>query len=335
MPITGTVVSARTARTLTGLSVRSPTAPPRSAETAIAAMYSGASSGPPASAWHDTITPCQIAASTWSRAATSRSIVSATDGSGHDALDDRLLEERVEEQRGSHRDRGRGHHQRVAGEERALEGHEADLQRHLRLVGEDDEGEQELVPDRQRGQDRDGSDRGTRERERDLAEDLEAARPVDHRRLFDRARDLLEEAAEHEDPDREVGVDHRQDVAERGVHQVQLDEQDVEGDERARDRKREEREQAVVDEAAEGEAQPGERVAGRGGERQRADRHRRGVEDGVEEVRRELRLVPGLPVVAPVEAVRHELQPPVDLLVGLDRRRQRPEERNDAGPGGG
>src|SRR5213076_3076588 len=180
MPITGTVVSARTAHTLTGLSMRSPTAPPRSAEAASAAMCSGASSGLPAAAWHDTITPWRIAVRTAARAATrasgSRSIVSATDGSAHDALDDRLLEERVQEQRRPHRDRRRRHHQRVAREERALEGHEADLQRQLRLVGEDDEREQELVPDRERGQDRDGADRGTRERKRDLPEDLEPAR---------------------------------------------------------------------------------------------------------------------------------------------------------------
>src|SRR5207237_762403 len=169
MPITGRVVSSRTARTLTGPSRRSPTAPPRSAEIAMAAMCSGASSGPPADAWHDTITPCRIADSTLSRmarkASRSRWIVSATNGSSHDALDDRLLEERVEEQRGPHRDRRRRHHQRVAREERALERHQSDLQRHLRLVGEDDERDHELIPDRERDQDRDGADRGPRTRQ--------------------------------------------------------------------------------------------------------------------------------------------------------------------------
>src|SRR5919108_5502678 len=99
MPSKGRDVRARAARTLSGLSMRSPTAPPRSAESASAAMCSGASSGPPGSAWHDTITPWRIAVRTASYAS-----VSATDGSGHDALDDRLLEHRVEEQRRAHRD---------------------------------------------------------------------------------------------------------------------------------------------------------------------------------------------------------------------------------------
>ena len=104
-------------------------------------------------------------------------------------------------------DRDRGQHRRrhqpapVGAVARPVEAREPHRQRLLLLVGEEDVGEDELVPRLDEAEDRGRDEAGRDEREQDLHEGAGARVAVDHRRLLEVARDPEDEAAQ--DPDRE------------------------------------------------------------------------------------------------------------------------------------
>src|SRR5882672_2219754 len=121
-----------------------------------------------------------------------------------------------EQEEDHHRDRGqrRAGHQpapvRVAARARVVR--EPDGQRLLRLIREQDVGEDELVPRRDEREHRGGHEARGDERQQDPDERPQPAGAVHHRRLLELAWNAEEEAAERPDAEREheghVGDDH-------------------------------------------------------------------------------------------------------------------------------
>src|SRR4051812_532013 len=95
---------------------------------------------------------------------------------------------------------------------------------------EEDEGQEELVPRRDEGEERRDDDAGREQRRDHGAEDGEAARAVDHRRLLDVARDPADVALQHPEDERQRPDDVDEDEAGVRVGQVQLPEQQEERD---------------------------------------------------------------------------------------------------------
>src|SRR5581483_9912386 len=100
-------------------------------------------------------------------------------------------------------------------ERAALDGHEIG-------IVDDDQGQQDLVPDVQRSEDRNSHDRRLGQLKENAPIDAEGAATIDRSGLLQFLRDFFEEPLENEDRQGQTAVDVRQDEAHPGVGQIQV-----------------------------------------------------------------------------------------------------------------
>src|SRR5699024_6281853 len=92
-----------------------------------------------------------------------------------------------------HRHQGSGHHHRVVDHVLPVQGGDPHRQRPMLGAAGDHQRPQQVVPRRQRRDDRQGSDGGAGQGQHHLPEDLEGVRPVEPRRLLELPRQVHEE----------------------------------------------------------------------------------------------------------------------------------------------
>src|SRR6476619_1653732 len=271
---------------------------------------------------------------TWSTTISAISLSSSCHRAGGQPEGDPPLDDHEEDQ---NRDRcqDRAGHQAAPVDlaARAVEVREPDGDRLLRLVVEQDVGEDELVPARDEDE-HGGRDEAWRdEREQDLRERPDAAGTVDHRRLLELLRDVAENAAQRPDSEREregdVCEDHP-DVHALAPGQVVLREHDVERDDQADLREHLDPDQRDDEELTAVEAELRERDRSEEGER---DRDQHGDDDDDHAVRSrapEVRTVHCVPEVLERRVHWEEARLQLVQLIGrLKRAREHPVDRED------
>src|SRR5580765_2920264 len=216
---------------------------------------------------------------------------------------------------------------------RAVEVREPDGDRLLRLVVEQDVGEDELVPARDEDEHGRRDEAGRDEREQDLRERSDATGAVDHRRLLELLGDVEEKTAQRPDRERKreghVREDHA-DVHALAPGQVVFREHDVERDDQTDLREHLDPDQRDDEELAAVEAELRERDRGEEGER---DRDQHGDDDDDHAVRSrapEVRTVHRVLEVLERRVHREEARLQLVELVGrLERAREHPVDRED------
>ncbi len=139
-----------------------------------------------------------------------------------------------EDHDGNRSQRRRGHQPApVRRAARPVEVREPYGQRLVRLIREDDVGEDVLVPARDEHEHRRGHETWSDERKQDAGKGSETARAVHHRRLLELLRDPHDEAAKRPDGERQQDDEVRQDDPHERVRQVVLREHDVQRDDEA------------------------------------------------------------------------------------------------------
>src|SRR5579871_4415411 len=198
-----------------------------------------------------------------------------------------------------------------------------------RLVVEEHEGEDELLPDRDEVQRVADHDAGHRKWQDHLGEDLKVGRPLDLRRLFDIARNRGHEAAQDEDLRRHAVDAVNENEADAGVEEMQPAQDVVKGDQNRLLRQHEPGEQEGEDVAFAGRVEAAQR---KGRHDCKPDSQRRsdgGVDEAVLEQDAEIKPLPNLPVGVEIWRYRERERPIEELRVGLDGRHHHERERPD------
>ena len=133
-----------------------------------------------------------------------------------DALHEEPLPDEEEDDDRQHDERRGGHEQVVGDVVLAGEEREPDRERVLRLLVEVEQRQQELVPRRDRGEDRDHRDGGPGQGKDDPPEDLELVGAIDLRGIGQLAWDAHHELAHEEDVER-VAQERRDDQRQERV----------------------------------------------------------------------------------------------------------------------
>src|SRR5699024_939753 len=255
-----------------------------------------------------------------------------------ESADDAALEDQHHDDQRHRHDHAGGHLRAVRGVELRDAGELRD--RHVRGLHQrrvhHRQGDEELVPGRDEGDDRRGEHPGRGQRQDDPQERPESGGPVDHRRLFELHRQLPEERVEvpHRQRQREGdrGQDHRLvgvDPVEREPHESpaeQLQQRHHEGDDREhRGRHDEEHDQHLA-----AEIEPRQRVGAEHAQHEHQDRGAAGddqrVQQGAGEVVR--RVEDGDEVLDADRAGDQLRRPPLGGLA--QRRDDHPVERREA-----
>src|SRR5919112_3670195 len=117
---------------------------------------------------------------------------SALGGARDEAAGQGPLKEEEEDEHGQGRQGAGGHDVAPLRRELLDEAVQAQAERELAVRGEEDVGEEELVPGQQEREDRHGDDAGPGQRHDDVPQRLKPARAVDERGLLDLSRDAIE-----------------------------------------------------------------------------------------------------------------------------------------------
>ena len=178
---------------------------------------------------------------------------------------------------------------------------------------------------------------GRDQRKEHLEEDLHRGRPVDVRRLFEITRQRAHETRQHPDRERQREDEVREHQRPAGVVQVgESDEPDdveaadhrVEGAEDRDLREDRHRQHQVHHERAAAEAEPSEGIGGQRADREREQRHRAGDDRRIDQRVPEERGPECRPEVVERRMPREVLERRgEELVVGRERRAQRPQER--------
>ena len=196
--------------------------------------------------------------------------------------------------------------------------------RGLRLAAGEQHRERVFVPGEDQAEDRGGDDAGGGLRQHHLAEGLQAGVAVDHRRVLVLARDLVDEALQQPDGERDVDRAVEQDHAELGVREAELAvhqvDRDRDGDRRHHPGREDEEHQVVL--ARHLEAR--ERVRGHDAEADREQGRAAGDDQRVEEARQVVGAAHHHHAVAPRQAVAgvDGGRQALDVFLGLARARR-------------
>jgi hypothetical protein len=226
-------------------------------------------------------------------------------------------------------DDGRGH--QLAPVEDVAVDEEIEPHRHRdgRLVLDEDERVEELVPGEREGEDRRGHQARGGQRQQHAQERGDAAGAVDQGRLLQLLGQRLEEADEQPGAERHREGRVREEQRGEVVGGAQLGQHPVERDEEQRGRDQVEDQDQARHRLAAGEAQARDRVAAQARDHGGGGGHHHRGDEAVAEPEGEARVGPEADVVLPGERVRHvDAGGELDLLIGLERHAGDPPERH-------
>ena len=196
-------------------------------------------------------------------------------------------------------------------------------------VVEIDQRPEEVVPGPDEGEDRSRRKSRHGERQDDAPIDAPGPCPVDDRRLVELARDAAEELVEEED---EEGVDShklRHDEGKEGVDPIEVEEEDVLRDQRDVVRQHQRAEHHREPEILQRELKPREGIGRKRARDHVADHAQHRDDRGVPEERPEAdrQAAPAAPIGVGSECLGQYRRVAEDLVVGLEARREHPEQR--------
>src|SRR3954454_14848901 len=257
----------------------------------------------------------------------------ALDGAAGDAADEVALQGEEHDERQRHGDERRRRQELPPTAELVHEVVDLDGHRQVLRAGRPDvhERDQQVVPDEQELEDREGGDRRHAHRQGEAEERGHGARAVDVGRLEDLLRQAAHEVAQQEDRERQAVRRVRQPDGQELSRDVELSELLEDRDERGLERDDEQADDDHEQRVAEREVHPRERVGREGGDEDRDDRGRDRDEQAVDEAVHDRRVLPRKHrcVVVEREVLRREQRGPPTRRVDRRRVAERGDEQAD------